>query len=70
MEREWPFEEEHGLFRETVRRWVAAELAPHADEWEEKGEFPFEIYEKVGELGFFGGGFPEEYGGVGGDFRY
>lgn len=70
MEREWLFEEEHRMFRETLRRWVAAELSPHADEWEEAGEFPFELYRKAGELGFFGGGYPEEYGGVGGDFRY
>lgn len=70
MEREWLFDEEHRMFRDSAKRWVAAELAPHADEWEEKGEFPVEIYQKAGELGFFGGGFPEKYGGVGGDFRY
>ncbi len=70
MEREWLFDDEHRMFRESARRWVAAELAPHADEWEEAGEFPLEIYKKAGDLGFFGGGFPEEYGGVGGDFRY
>lgn len=70
MEKEWLFDDEHKMFRETVKRWVATELAPHADEWEEKGEFPLDIYQKAGELGFFGGGFPENYGGVGGDFRY
>jgi hypothetical protein len=37
MEREWLFEEEHRMFPNTLRRWVDAELAPHADEWEEKG---------------------------------
>ena len=70
MEREWLFEEEHRMFRDTLRRWVEAELAPHADEWEERGEFPLGLYRKAGELGFFAGGYPEEYGGVGGDFRY
>jgi alkylation response protein AidB-like acyl-CoA dehydrogenase len=70
MKREWLFDEEHRMFRESMRKWVASELAPHADEWEEKGEFPIELYRKAGELGFFAGGFPEEYGGVGGDFRY
>jgi alkylation response protein AidB-like acyl-CoA dehydrogenase len=70
MEREWLFEEEHKIFRESVRRWVSSELAPYADEWEEKGEFPIEVYKRAGSLGFFGGGFPEKYGGCGGDFRY
>lgn len=70
MEREWLFDQEHRMFRESVRKWIAAEIVPHADEWEEKGEFPNELFLKAGELGFFGGGMPEEYGGVGGDFRY
>ena len=55
MEREWLFEEEHRMFRDTLRRWVEAELAPHADEWEERGEFPLGLYRKAGELGFFAG---------------
>ncbi|MBW1786166.1 MAG: acyl-CoA dehydrogenase family protein [Deltaproteobacteria bacterium] len=70
MEREWLFEEDHRMFREIFSKWVAKELAPHAEEWEEKGEFPLELYQRVGELGFFAGDFPEEYGGVGGDYRY
>lgn len=70
MEKEWLFEEEHRMFRETVRRWVASEIVPNADEWEEKGEFPLELYKKAAEIGLFGGGLPEEYGGVGGDLRY
>jgi alkylation response protein AidB-like acyl-CoA dehydrogenase len=70
MEREWLFDDEHRMFRETVRKWVAAELAPYADEWEKKGEFPIELFRRAGELGFFAGGLPENYGGVCGDFRY
>lgn len=64
------FEEEHRLFRQQVARWVERELTPHAEEWEAAEAFPFELYERAGKLGFFAGGFPEEYGGVGGDFRY
>ncbi len=56
MEREWLFNDEHRMFGETVRKWVAAELAPYADEWEKKGEFPIELFQGVGELGFFTGG--------------
>lgn len=70
MERERLFDDEHQMFRETVRKWVTAELAPNADEWEKKGEFPIELFRRAGELGFFAGELPENYGGVGGDFRY
>lgn len=70
MEKEWLFEDEHKMFRESVRKWVEAELAPYAEEWEAAGEFPKELYKRAGDLGFFSGGLPEEYGGVGGDIRY
>ena len=70
MEKEWLFDEDHRMFRQTVRRWVEAELAPHAGEWEAAGEFPYALFRQAGELGFFAGGLPQEYGGVGGDFRY
>ncbi len=70
MEKDWLFDDEHRMFRDSVRKWVAAEIVPYVDEWEEKGEFPAELFRKAGDLGFFAGGMPEEYGGVGGDFRY
>jgi acyl-CoA dehydrogenase len=61
-----PFEEEHEELRETVRRFVAAEIAPHVDEWEAAREFPRELYSRCAELGFLGLKFPEAYGGQGG----
>jgi acyl-CoA dehydrogenase len=61
-----PFGEEHEELRETVRRFVAAEIAPNVPEWEEAREFPRELFERCGELGFLGLKFPEEYGGQGG----
>ena len=61
-----PFGEEHEELRETVRRFVAKEIAPHVDEWEEAREFPRELYSRCAELGFLGLKFPEEYGGQGG----
>jgi alkylation response protein AidB-like acyl-CoA dehydrogenase len=63
-----PFSEEHEELRETVRRFVQNEIAPHVDEWEEAREFPRELYNRVGELGFFGLKFPEAYGGQGGTY--
>jgi alkylation response protein AidB-like acyl-CoA dehydrogenase len=62
-----PFGAEHEELRQTVARFVAAEVAPHVDEWEEKREFPRELYRRCAELGFLGLKFPEAYGGQGGD---
>ncbi|MER5419305.1 acyl-CoA dehydrogenase family protein [Streptosporangium roseum] len=65
------FEEEHQLFRETVREFLAREVAPHHDQWEKDGIVPREVWKKAGEIGMFGFGVPEEYGGAGiTDFRY
>ncbi len=61
-----PFGEEHEELRETVRRFVANEIAPHVPEWEAAREFPRELFERCGKLGFLGLKFPEEYGGQGG----
>jgi acyl-CoA dehydrogenase len=61
-----PFGEEHEELRETVSRFVAKEIAPHVDEWEQAREFPRELYGRCAELGFLGLKFPEEYGGQGG----
>ncbi|MGQ9674261.1 MAG: acyl-CoA dehydrogenase family protein [Chloroflexota bacterium] len=62
------FAEEHEALRQSVRRFVEKELAPHAEEWEEAQEFPREVFERMGRLGFLGLRFPEEYGGSGGDY--
>ena len=62
-----PFGEEHVELRETVRRFVEAEIAPHVDEWERAEEFPRELFGRCAELGFLGLKFPEAYGGQGGD---
>lgn len=67
---EWLFEEEHRIFRSQAEKWVLSELRPKAEQWEAQGEFPLEVFRRAGELGFLAGGFPEEYGGAGGDFRY
>ncbi|MEV0197310.1 acyl-CoA dehydrogenase family protein [Nonomuraea sp. NPDC050691] len=70
MERDL-FEEEHLLFRETVREFMAREVVPHHDRWEKDGLVPREVWKKAGEIGMFGFSVPEEYGGAGvTDFRY
>ncbi len=62
-----PFTDEHAELRDSVRRFVAREIAPHVEEWEEAREFPRQLFRRCGELGFFGLKFPEEYGGQGGN---
>ncbi|WP_169988819.1 MULTISPECIES: acyl-CoA dehydrogenase family protein [unclassified Microbispora] len=65
------FDEEHDLFRETVREFMAREVVPHHAQWEKDGIVPREVWKKAGELGMFGFSVPEEYGGSGiTDFRY
>ncbi|MFC4530304.1 acyl-CoA dehydrogenase family protein [Sphaerisporangium dianthi] len=65
------FEEEHLLFRETVREFMTREVVPHHEQWEKDGIVPREVWKKAGELGMFGFSVPEEYGGSGiTDFRF
>ena len=55
---------EHLALRETLRRFVAKEITPHVDEWDEAGTFPRELYARAADVGLLGLGFPEEYGGL------
>ena len=61
------FTDEHDQLRESIRAFVTKELAPHAEEWEET-TFPDSVFRRMGELGFLGLSYPEEYGGQGGDY--
>ena len=60
--------EEHQAFRRVVREFAESEIAPHAKEWDEAAEFPTAAVLAMGELGLFGLPFPEDVGGMGGDF--
>ncbi|MEA2447105.1 MAG: acyl-CoA dehydrogenase [Actinomycetota bacterium] len=64
----WPFSEEHELLRKSIRDFVESELAPHAQEWEEKKYFPDSVFTRLGEMGLLGLSYPEKYGGGGGDY--
>src|SRR5438094_6386754 len=61
------FNDEHDQLRESIRSFAQKELAPHAEEWEET-TFPDWVFQRMGELGFLGLSYPEEYGGQGGDY--
>ncbi|MBB4904042.1 acyl-CoA dehydrogenase family protein [Actinophytocola algeriensis] len=60
--------EEHEALRKTVEEFAREEVAPVIGELYEKAEFPYEIVAKMGRMGLFGLPFPEEHGGMGGDF--
>ena len=65
-----PFTPEHEELRESIRRFVANELRPHAREWEDARWFPNEVFGRMGELGFLGLKYPEAYGGQGGGYLH
>ena len=58
---------ERAMFRKVCRRFTENELTPYAHEWEEAGMFPRELYRKAAAVGILGAGYPEAYGGSGGD---
>ncbi len=57
--------EEQQLLRKTVREFAEEHIRPHVREWDEKQEFPREIFTRLGELGLMGAVWPAEYGGAG-----
>ncbi|WP_142810776.1 acyl-CoA dehydrogenase family protein [Tepidiphilus olei] len=61
---------EHEAYRESLRRWVATEIEPYADQWDEEGTFPRELYRKAAQIGLIPMGYPEEYGGIPADLFY
>ena len=66
-----PFTDEHQMFRKAVRAFVENELNPHADEWEAAGIFPaHDVLKQMGDLGFLGLSYAEEYGGANADIWF
>ncbi len=65
--RHFIFNDVHEELRASIRAFVERELTPHAEEWEET-TFPDWVFARMGELGFLGLSYPEEYGGQGGDY--
>src|SRR5947209_7969294 len=62
------FNPEHETLRASVRSFVERELAPHAEAWEQAGDFPDWVFTKLGDAGYLGLAYPEEVGGQGGDY--
>src|SRR5271168_3940415 len=65
------FTSEHEEVRRSLQKFIAAEVNPHVDAWEEAGIFPaHELFKKLGELGFLGLNKPTAFGGQGLDYSY
>ncbi|RZF63660.1 acyl-CoA dehydrogenase [Sphingomonas populi] len=65
------FEPEHEQFRDTVRAFMLAEVAPHAEAWREAGMVDRSVYEKAGAAGLLCTWADERHGGAGiDDFRF
>jgi short/branched chain acyl-CoA dehydrogenase len=60
--------DEHEALRKTVEEFAREVVAPAAEGLDRTEEFPYDIVRQMGEMGLFGLPFPEEYGGMGGDF--
>ncbi|HEY9085914.1 MAG TPA: acyl-CoA dehydrogenase family protein [Candidatus Tyrphobacter sp.] len=58
---------EQRAIQQLAREFGEAEVRPRAEEMDREERFPYDLTAKMGELGFFGLPFPEEYGGAGGD---
>jgi acyl-CoA dehydrogenase len=61
------FNEQHEMFRATVRSFVEREIMPHVEEWEQAERMPRWIWPRMGELGLLGVEYDEKYGGGGAD---
>ncbi|MFN2375313.1 MAG: acyl-CoA dehydrogenase family protein [Candidatus Binatia bacterium] len=64
------YNDSHREWRDSLRRWLAREVAPWVNEWEEAGEIPLSLYKKASEFGLSRLGYPEEYGGLSSGFDH
>lgn len=65
------YSHEHREIQKTLERFIADEINPHVDEWEEAEIFPaHEVFRRLGQLGLLGLTKPEAYGGAGLDYSY
>ncbi|SEA27628.1 Acyl-CoA dehydrogenase [Arachidicoccus rhizosphaerae] len=62
--------EDHQMFRDSLRIFMEKEVHPHIDKWERNQQIDRDIWKKMGEMGFMGINFPEQYGGLNLDFYY
>ncbi|CAB4950912.1 unannotated protein [freshwater metagenome] len=65
------FDDEHGMYRDTVRRFIAQEIVPNDQEWEDAGAVDRDLFQRAAAQGLLAMQVPEEHGGLGlDDFRF
>jgi acyl-CoA dehydrogenase len=64
------YTDEHDIYRDAVRRFIASEVTPYHRQWEEDGKVSREVWLKAGAAGFLCSNAPEQYGGAGADYTY
>ncbi len=64
------YTEEHHIFRDTLKKFIAREITPNAAKWEADRAVPRELWYMMGKQGFLCPWLPEEYGGLGLGFEY
>lgn len=64
------YDDEHEIFRASLRRFFEREVLPQVDDWERAGIVPREAWRKMGAQGYLCPQVPEAYGGLGADFLY
>ena len=65
------FDDEHAMFRKSVRSFLEREIEPHCDEWEAAGSMPLhQIFKAMSNAGFLGLEFDPAFGGQGADHSY
>ncbi len=62
---DFSLDEDLRLLQQAVREFAEKEIKPYGKEYDEKKEYPWDIYRKAAKLGFIGASVPEEYGGAG-----
>ncbi len=58
------------MFRDSVQKFVEAEVAPHDKAWKQQQYVDKSLWLKAGEMGLLCTDIPDDYGGMGADFRY
>jgi acyl-CoA dehydrogenase len=64
------FSEEHEIFRDSFKKFLAKEVTPFIEKWEEDGIVPREMWNRLGDNGFLCPWLDEKYGGSGAGFEY
>lgn len=64
------FDDTHDAIRSNARRFVTKHIQPNIDTWEEQGCLPRWLFREAAQAGFSGLGYPETYGGSGGDILH